>query len=65
MYFSASKIRKMLKDAGAERVSEGAVLELQKHIDKKAYNTAKKAVMFSKHAKRKTVGASDVRLAAE
>lgn len=65
MYISISKTKKLLKDAGAARVSEPALLKLQKHIDKEAYNTAKKAVMFSKHAKRKTVSESDVKLAAE
>ena len=63
MYFNKSVIRRMLKDAGAERVSESAVRALQEKLNKIAYEGAKKAVVLSRHAKRKTVEESDVRLA--
>ncbi|MCL5262372.1 MAG: NFYB/HAP3 family transcription factor subunit [Candidatus Marsarchaeota archaeon] len=63
MYVNKSVIRRMLKDAGAARVSESAVRALQDRLNRIAYDGAKKAVMLSKHAKRKTVEESDVRLA--
>ncbi|MCL5099970.1 MAG: NFYB/HAP3 family transcription factor subunit [Candidatus Marsarchaeota archaeon] len=63
MYINKSMIRRMLKEAGAERVSDSAVRALQERLNKNAYDIAKKAVMLSKHAKRKTVEESDVRLA--
>ena len=53
----------MLKDAGAERISADAVQEFQKSMDKIAFGAAERAVKLSKHAKRKTVDASDVKLA--
>ncbi len=56
-------MRKMLKEAGATRVSGDACTELQKYVNRIAYRTAEKAVMLSKHAKRKTVAAEDIRLA--
>jgi histone H3/H4 len=56
-------MRKMLKEAGASRVSGEACAELQKYVNRMAYRTAEKAVMLSKHAKRKTVAAEDIRLA--
>ncbi len=63
MYVSSAVVRKILKEAGAERISNEAVAELQKYTNKLAFETAAKAVKLSKHAKRKTVGASDVKLA--
>ena len=63
MYISEHTIKKILKEAGAARISAGASMELQKCINKYAFNAAQKAVMLSKHAKRKTVDASDVKLA--
>ncbi len=63
VYITKSNVKKMLKEAGASRVSEGAILKLQEMLNKLAYETATKAVKLSKHAKRKTVEESDVRLA--
>ena len=63
MYVSSAVVRKILKEAGAERISNEAVAELQKYTNKLAFETASKAVKLSKHAKRKTVEASDVKLA--
>jgi histone H3/H4 len=56
-------MRKMLKEAGATRVSEDACVEMQKYVNRMSYKIAEKAVMLSKHAKRKTVAAADIRLA--
>lgn len=65
MYISESTIKKILKEAGAERVSADAVSELKKRMNKIAFISAQKAVRLSKHAKRKTVEASDVKLACD
>lgn len=65
MYISESTVKKILKEAGAERISASAVMELKKHMDKIAFKTAQKAVRLSKHAKRKTIEVSDIKLACE
>jgi DNA-binding protein len=63
MYISEHTIKKILKEAGAKRISADASMEMQKCINKMAFNVAQKAVVLSKHAKRKTVDVSDVKLA--
>jgi DNA-binding protein len=63
MYISEHTVKKILKEAGAARVSADASVEMQKYLNKKAFEIAQKAVKLSKHAKRKTVDASDVKLA--
>ena len=55
--------KRILKDAGAERVSDDAASELAEVVNKYAYSIAKKAVNFSAHAKRKTVKKADIDLA--
>jgi histone H3/H4 len=63
MYISESTIKRILKEAGATRVRADASMELQKYINRIAFNTAQKALALSQHAKRKTVDLSDIRLA--
>ena len=63
MYISEHTIKKILKEAGAGRISADASSEMQKHINRVAFNIAQKAVQLSKHAKRKTIDISDIRLA--
>ncbi|MGC8571841.1 MAG: histone [Candidatus Micrarchaeia archaeon] len=63
MYISTSTIKKILKEAGAERVSDEAVIAFQENIDKLAYKVATRSVKFAKHAKRKTIDPSDIKLA--
>lgn len=63
MYISEHTVKKILKEAGASRVSANASAEMQRYINKEAFNIAQKAVKLSKHAKRKTVDATDVKLA--
>ncbi len=55
--------KRMLKEAGAERVSVQAAEELAEIINKYAYDIAKKAVSLSAHARRKTVKKADIDLA--
>ncbi|MDO5851591.1 MAG: histone family protein [Methanobacteriaceae archaeon] len=56
-------IGKILKNAGAERVSSDAKIELAKVIEEEGEHIAKNAIVFAKHAGRKTVKASDVKMA--
>jgi len=63
LYISECTVKKILKEAGASRSSSEAVEALQNYIDRVAFGVAQKAVKLSKHAKRKTVDISDVKLA--
>lgn len=55
--------KRILKDAGAERVGDDAAEELAEAVNKYAYSLAKKAVSLSAHAKRKTIKKADIDLA--
>ncbi len=55
--------KKILKDAGAERISVDAAEELSDIVNRFAFGVAKKAVQLAAHAKRKTVKKKDVELA--
>ncbi len=63
MYISEHTVKKILKEAGASRITANASMELQKYINRMAFNVAQKAVRLSKHAKRKTVDINDIKLA--
>jgi histone H3/H4 len=65
MYVSDAAITKMLRDAGASRISKDAKRELRKYVDKVGFEVAQKAVKLSKHAKRKTIVLSDIKLATD
>ncbi|MBR9692881.1 histone [Candidatus Woesearchaeota archaeon] len=56
-------MEKLLKRAGAPRVSEDAKEALRDVLENYADTVSKKAVEFSKHAGRRTVKADDVKLA--
>ncbi len=55
----------ILKNAGAERVSESAKAALKEVIEAYAESVAAQAIKFSHHAGRKTVKAEDIKLAAK
>ncbi len=63
MYISKTTIRKILKEAGATRVSEEAVAAFHVSANRFTFGVAKKAVGFASHAKRKTVDVTDIKLA--
>jgi len=58
-------LERVLKNVGAERVSEGAVKALREATEDYAEALSEAAIALAKHAGRKTVQAEDVKLAAK
>ena len=55
-------IARIIKEAGAERVSEDAKAELAAYVEEVARDVAKEAAQVAKIAKRKTINADDIKL---
>lgn len=60
-----SAMYRILKKAGADRVSDESAEELRRIIEEVAENIAKDAVQMSQHAGRKTIRSEDVKLASK
>ena len=56
-------MEKILREAGAERISPSACIALRDILEDIAREISKKAIKIAKHAKRKTVRGEDIRLA--
>jgi len=56
-------MEKILKNSGAERVSDKAKVALKEVIEERAEEISQKAIKFAMHAGRKTVKAGDIKLA--
>ena len=58
-------MEKVLRKAGADRVSEDAQEALKNVLEDLGQNIAQKATRLANHAGRKTIKASDIKLAAK
>jgi len=56
-------IDRLIRKAGAERVSEDAAVALSKILEDVAIDISKQAIELARHAKRKTVTGEDIQLA--
>ena len=63
--FARARVEKLIRSAGAFRVSAGAIDRLNEILTDYGMSIAKYSVEISRHNGRKTVKESDVRLAAE
>jgi histone H3/H4 len=59
-----ASVDRIIRNAGAERVSEDAKLELAEKLEAYGERIAQEAVKWAKHANRKTIKASDIEEAA-
>ena len=63
MGLSLAPLERILKKAGAKRVSQDALEEFSKVLEEKFAKVASEAALLAKHAGRKTIIAEDIRLA--
>jgi histone H3/H4 len=58
-------MERVLKSAGAQRVSEEAKVQLRHVLEDIAMEIGEEAIRLANHAKRKTIKAEDIRLASQ
>ena len=63
MVVMKSKVKELFKKEGASRISNEAVEEVVKAVEKYVKGVVKKAIANAKHAKRETIKGDDVKLA--
>ena len=62
--FAGARVERLIRDAGAFRVSADAIASLNEVITNRGLEIARYAVEISSHSGRKTIKDSDIRLAA-
>ena len=62
--FASARVEKLIRNAGARRVSAGAISRLNEVLTDYGMELAKYAVEIARHSGRKTVKENDVKLAA-
>lgn len=63
--FASAKVEKLIRDAGAHRVSADAVDRLSEVLSERTEQIAKYAVEIARHSGRKSVKLNDVQLASQ
>jgi DNA-binding protein len=56
-------LRRLMKDAGAERISDDAAKELSKYLEIKTIELIKESQKITQHSKRATITREDIKLA--
>ncbi|MFX0060670.1 MAG: histone [Promethearchaeota archaeon] len=64
-HFANARVEKLIRNAGAQRVSAEAIETMNEIVTNYGKNLAKYAVEIARHSGRKTVKESDIRLASE
>ena len=65
MAFANAKVEKLIRNAGAHRVSAGAVKQMNEILSERGLALAKYAVEIARHSGRKTVVEDDIIIAAK
>jgi histone H3/H4 len=63
--FANARIEKLIKNAGAKRVSADAITKMNEILSDWGKNIAKYAVEIARHSGRKTVKENDIKLASQ
>jgi len=58
-------IERVIRNAGAQRVSESAGMELTEILEQYGLEISREAIKLAEHAGRKTIKAEDIKLAKE
>jgi len=65
MELPIATLERLIKKAGAKRVSESAARALGEILEEKAMEISREAIRLAEHARRRTVRGEDIRLAAK
>lgn len=63
MSLPKAPIERIIRKAGADRISEDAVIELKEAVEDAGSEIAREAIRMAEHAKRNTVKKEDIEMA--